>query len=64
MEKEGANCNCPHHKAVPFLVVLFGLDFLAGAMGWVSESFVAVSWPILVIAAGLTKLSRRMCKCC
>lgn len=57
-------CACTHHKIVPLLVILFGLDFLAAAMGWVSDSFLAVSWPILVVAGGVMKISRGMCKCC
>ncbi len=52
---------CPHHKSVPFLIILLGLDFLAFNMGWVNDSFLNISWPILVIAIGFTKLGA--CKC-
>lgn len=62
--KEGMTCKCPHHKIVPLLIVLFGLDFLAGAMGWLSMNFVNVSWPILVILAGAMKMMGGKCKCC
>ena len=61
--KMGGMCKCPHHKVVPGLTVLFGLLFLAGNMGWVSMETVAW-WPVLVILAGLMKMSRGMCKCC
>ncbi|MDO8664729.1 MAG: hypothetical protein Q7K44_04275 [Candidatus Liptonbacteria bacterium] len=53
-----------HHKTISILVVLFGLDFLAYYMGWVGDSFLNISWPILVIVGGLMKLSKGMCKCC
>jgi hypothetical protein len=62
--KMGMMCKCPHHKVVPGLTVLFGLLFLAGYMGWVSMNTVQLGWPILVILAGIMKMSRGMCKCC
>lgn len=64
MMKEGAMCKCGHHKMGPLLVVLFGLDFLGGAMGWWGMGFVNVSWPILVIVAGAMKMMEGRCKCC
>lgn len=57
-------CKCGHHRMGPVLVVLFGLDFLGGAMGWWSMDFVNVSWPILVIVAGAMKMMEGRCKCC
>ncbi|HUX35774.1 MAG TPA: DUF5668 domain-containing protein [Candidatus Paceibacterota bacterium] len=62
--KDGMKCNCMHHKTMPVLVVLFGLDFLAYYMGWVSGSFLNISWPLLVIVGGLAKLGKGRCKCC
>ena len=44
------------------LVILFGLLFLAKALGWVSADTVNMVWPILVIVAGAGKLCR--CKNC
>jgi len=61
---EGLVCRCPHHKFVPGLVVLFGLLFLLANFGVFSAEFVNVAWPILVLAAGLAKLSGSYCKCC
>lgn len=58
------NCKCPHHKMFPVLIVLFGLLFLLQNYGVFSASFVNVAWPVLVILAGLNKLSKGMCKCC
>lgn len=60
----GPKCPCPHHKVVPGLVVLFGLLFLLHAYGTFSNQFVMVAWPVLVIVAGLMKMSTGMCKCC
>ncbi|MEK7115983.1 MAG: DUF5668 domain-containing protein [Patescibacteria group bacterium] len=48
----------------PVLIVLFGLLFLLQNYGVFSASFVNVAWPVLVILAGLNKLSKGMCKCC
>jgi len=62
MDGKGKVCNCPHHKMVPALIVLVGLDFLLGALGVLTMSFVAITWPILVIIAGITKFMR--CGCC
>lgn len=60
----GCHCKCPHHKIVPVLVVLFGALFWAGNWGWVSMATVQTWWPVLVTAAGATKLGSRCCKCC
>ena len=57
-------CNCPHHKFMPILIVLFGLTFLLGAMGTITMGTVNIVWPIIIIVAGLFKLNRGMCKCC
>lgn len=64
MTQQGNACKCPHHKIVPLLILLFGLDFLFGALGWLSPEFVNVSWPVLVALAGLMKLTEGKCKCC
>ena len=48
-----------HHKMFAWLVVLFGLTFLLGAMNILTASAVSIIWPILVIIAGIKK----MCKC-
>jgi len=63
--KEGMKCGCMHHKATPVLIVLLGLDFLAYNMGWgISDMFLNISWPIIVIAIGIMKMCGGMCKCC
>lgn len=55
-------CKCPHHKMVPWIIILIGIDFLLGAVNVLTGTFVAVTWPILVIIAGVVKLNR--CACC
>jgi len=57
-------CGCPHHKAGPLLIVLIGVTFLLGALGYITANAVAVTWPILLILLGGMKLSRGMCGCC
>ncbi len=57
-------CGCPHHKAVPILIILFGLLFLLGSWNIVSASMVTMGWPIIIILIGLTKLMKAKCGCC
>ncbi len=61
---EGGVCKCSHHKMGPVLVILFGLLFLGGTLGWWGSNVVNLGWPVLVIIAGLTKLCAGWCKCC
>lgn len=62
MMKNGMVCRCTHHKFIPVLIILFGLTFLLQAMNVFTPMFVSIAWPMMVIAAGLTKLGG--CKCC
>ncbi len=59
---KGMVCKCPHHKVIPWLVILIGVDFLLGAVGVLTWSFVDITWPIILIIGGVMKLG--MCKCC
>ncbi len=61
---QGKMCGCPHHKIVPLVIILIGLDFLLMNLGYVSDGFVATSWPVLLIVAGVMKFTKGMCKCC
>jgi len=61
---EGKTCGCPHHKVGPVIVVLFGLTFLLGNLNVLTQQFVNIAWPILVLIGGLTKLGGGKCKCC
>ncbi len=62
MEMKANVCKCPHHKIIPALAVLFGLDFLAGALGWLPDEAVIIIWPIIIIIGGLSKMVN--CTCC
>lgn len=64
MNMSGGKCDCSHHKAIPVLIVLFGLLFLLEALNVVMADVVSVVWPILVIIGGLMKLFGSNCKCC
>ena len=59
---KGPVCKCPHHRVMPLLIILIGFDFLAGAVGVLTASFVSVTWPVLVILIGIVKFVR--CNCC
>ncbi len=59
---DGKSCGCGHHKMMPTLIVLFGLVFLLQALGVLTDGFVGIVWPILVLVAGFMKMG--MCKCC
>lgn len=63
MEQSGV-CKCHHHKIVPLVIVLIGLAFLLQALGILDMMTVAIAWPVLLIVAGLAKLSGRKCGCC
>lgn len=56
-------CQCKHHVVFPILVILFGILFLLNALGIVSAETTAITWPLIVIFAGLTKLKAGHCRC-
>jgi len=62
MHGKGMVCNCPHHKVIPWLIILIGADFLLGAVNVLTWGFVNITWPILLIIGGVVKLVR--CNCC
>jgi len=64
MEDSSGKCNCICHKMLGVLLVLFGLTFLLGALDVLSARTVDIIWPIIVVAAGLSSLAKRWCKCC
>lgn len=64
MEMGGGHCKCPHHHMKAIWMILFGGLFLLGALGMVSSDVVKMGWPIIVILAGITKITKGMCKCC
>ncbi len=60
----GGRCKCLHHHMKAIWMILFGALFLLGAVGVVSDETVKLGWPIIVILAGVTKITKGMCKCC
>ena len=65
MESMKSNmCPCPHHKMLWILITLFGLTFLLGNLNILTQAAVTMVWPLLVMAAGLTKMMEYKCKCC
>lgn len=57
-------CGCGCHKMGGILVILFGLVFLLGALDVLSARVVSITWPSLIILAGLKALAKGKCKCC
>lgn len=63
---DSSKSGCSHHKrgCLAWIMIIFGLIFLGGALGWWGYETVDILWPILVIIAGLMKLVAHKCKCC
>ena len=59
----GMACKCPHHKVIPILVIILGLEFLFAELNVLTWAFVNVTWPILIIIAGVVKLNSSNCNC-
>ncbi|MEK7641320.1 MAG: hypothetical protein AAB389_05010 [Patescibacteria group bacterium] len=64
MEVGGGCCKCPHHSMKAIWMIALGALFLLGAFDVVGSRVVEVGWPIIVLAAGLSRLTKGMCKCC
>lgn len=64
MPENGSSCGCPCHKAMGGLVIAFGLVFLLRALGVLSDHIAGIVWPVIIILAGLNKMTAGMCKCC
>lgn len=57
-------CKCPHHSMIPLAIVAFGAVFLLRQLNVLTMAAANILWPIVVIAAGLTKLMGKRCSCC
>lgn len=57
-------CRCPHHKAKPFLTILAGIAIVLGSLGKFSWEMTLLFVGILLILAGIFKMTQGMCKCC
>ncbi len=64
MDKADPRCSCFHHQIAPAAIVLIGLLFVANALQVLSDGILALSWPALLVIAGLAKLMGPSCKCC
>jgi hypothetical protein len=64
MDKADPRCSCLHHQVAPAALVLIGLAFLGNALGWLSDTLLTLSWPTLLVIAGLAKLTGPRCRCC
>ena len=62
MNGDGKMCKCPHHRALPWAGFFIGVLFFFQALGVLSSGFVALVWPLLLIAGTGSKLG--MCRCC
>jgi uncharacterized membrane protein YhaH (DUF805 family) len=60
-----SGCKCVCHKMLGFLVALIGLVLLLGKLDIITQRLVDLSWPTLLILAGLKKaMGKGPCKCC
>jgi hypothetical protein len=64
MDKADPRCHCLHHYLAPIALVSIGLAFVANALGWLPGPALTLSWPTLLVAAGLAKLGGPSCRCC
>ncbi len=46
------------------MVILIGITFLLHAFKIIDTGLAAFIWPILLIVAGVAKLTGRSCSCC
>ncbi len=64
MDKADPRCACFHHHIAPAALILIGLAFILNALGFLSDTLLTLSWPSLLILAGLAKLMGPSCRCC
>lgn len=64
MEEKKSECSCGCHKMFGLFVALFGLVFLLRAFDVFSMHVADILWPVVVILAGLQKMTCGFCKCC
>ncbi|MDB5237169.1 MAG: hypothetical protein JWL88_271 [Parcubacteria group bacterium] len=57
-------CRCMHHKIVPILIILFGLNFLLGTLGYLNITIARFGWPVIIMLIGLVQLFSGSCACC
>lgn len=52
-------CRHPQHRVIPILAIIIGLEFFLAEIGVLTWEFVNVTWPLLLIIAGIVGLSGR-----
>ena len=55
MAGKGMVCKCPHHKAVPALIVSIGVDLLLGAVGVLTAGVCGHHMAILLILSDVLR---------
>lgn len=58
-----SSCRCIHHKVVPFLIIILGLELLLQTLGVLPPSMIGYVLPVILILIGLVKLKSGSCKC-
>jgi len=62
--EQGKVCRCGHHKVLPILAIILGLEFFFAEINVLTWAFVNVTWPILLVIAGVMGLMKGRCACC
>ncbi len=57
-------CNCPHHKVIPWAIIVIGLVILLTGFNILTYMAETVVIGALLIVIGGTKLNSRKCTCC
>lgn len=64
MNQQGKTCNCPHHKVMPWGILLVGIAILLGALNILTSMAVQVAVAVILIIIGGFKLNGSKCGCC
>jgi len=57
-------CNCPHHTAKPWGLILIGVTLILVAIPVINMQVATIIVGVLLILMGFFKLAGRKCKCC
>ncbi len=60
---QDAGCHCSHRRTIPVLAIIVGLEFFLAEIGIFTWGFVNVTWPLLVVIAGIAGLRDHRCRC-
>lgn len=55
---------CCSKESISFLVIIMGIAFLLRGLGVLTEKFVDVLWPLLLILAGFSHMRKGHCAQC